>query len=193
MMANTYTIDKMDPETRRDLISDLLSDQPVNRIANNYGLPVSCVRRYKEDKLFMDVAEVWAERKENTVADYERQLSIIQDRLNKALEAVDLELLDPRTGKYDLSNPQRAGYYMKILNDTSKSLQTNLLTLAKISENIREVEEASPNKKANKEFLLAIVHVFQQVDIPEEYKHKMIMALSEIRDDIRQKESQTNI
>jgi len=179
-MANAYTIDKMDQDTRKDLISDLLSDQPVNRIANNYGLPVSCVRRYKEDKLFMDVAEVWAERKENTVADYERQLSIIQVRLNKALEAVDQELMDPKTGKYDLSNPQRAGYYMKILNDTSKSLQTNLLTLAKISENIREVEEANPDKKVNTEFCMAILQVFKDIGLPDEYMEKFIEKLREI-------------
>lgn len=180
-MANAYTIDKMDPEARRDLISDLLSDQPVNKIANNYGLPVSCVRRYKEDKLFMDVAEVWAERKENTVADYERQLSIIQGRLNKALEAVDLELMDPKTGKYDLSNPQRAGYYMKILNDTSKSLQTNLLTLAKISENIREVEEANPDQRSNREMCLAIIQIFKDIGLPDEYMDKFIEKLREIK------------
>lgn len=178
MMANAYTIDKMDPEARRDLISDLLSDQPVNKIANNYGLPVSCVRRYKEDKLFMDVAEVWAERKENTVADYERQLSIIQARLNKALDAVDQELIDPRTGKYDLSDPQRAGYYMKILNDTSKSLQTNLLTLAKISENIREVSEAGTGSQ---QILRAIAQVIEDADIGEENMRKIVNGLDKIR------------
>lgn len=178
-MANAYTIDKMDPETRKDLISDLLSDQPVNKIANNYGLPTSCLRRYKEDKLFMDVAEVWTERKENTAADYERQLSIIQVRLNKALDAVDQELADPKTGKYDLSNPQRAGYYMKILNDTSKSLQTNLLTLAKISENIREVNEAGMGTDAH-QLLRAITQAIEEADIGEENMRKIIRKLEQI-------------
>lgn len=192
-MANTYTIDKLAPETRKNLIKDILSDKPVNRIANNYGLPVSCVRRYKDDKLFKDVAEVWAERRENTAADYERQLSIIQDSLEKTLAAVDKELLDPRTGEYDLSNPQRAAYYVRILNDTSKSLQTNLLTLAKITENIREVEEATPSTRANHEFLMAICQVFREVDIPEEYKHKMIEGLERVRTDIKQRASQNDI
>ena len=147
-MANAYTIDKIDAETKKDLVKDLLSDIPVNRIANNYGLSVSCVRRYRESKLFKAIAEVWAERQENITAEYEQQLAVIQERLNKALDAVDQELDRNHQGKYDLSDPRRAIFYVKMLNETSKSLQSNLITLAKISGNIKDVveEQSQPYK-----------------------------------------------
>jgi hypothetical protein len=139
-MANAYTIDKLDPKTKKALVKDILSGLPDNRIADNYGLPKNCITRYKTDKLFQAVAEVWAETKQDVAEGYEEQLSTIATRLNKALNAIDKELSD-RNGDYDLSNAERSYPYIKMLNDTSKTLQQNILTLAKITGDMKEVVE----------------------------------------------------
>ena len=139
-MANAWTIDKLDPKTKKALVKDILSGKPDNLIATNYGIPQKCVQRYKTDKLFHAVAEVWAEQRQDVAEGYEEQLSAIAARLNKALNAIDKELSD-RNGDYDLSNAERAYPYIKMLNDTSKTLQNNILTLAKITGDMREVVE----------------------------------------------------
>ena len=139
-MANAWTIDKLDPKTKKALVKDILSGKPDNMIATNYGIPQKCVQRYKTDKLFHAVAEVWAEQKQDVAEGYEEQLSAIAARLNKALNAIDKELSD-RNGDYDLSNAERAYPYIKMLNDTSKTLQNNIMTLAKITGDMREVVE----------------------------------------------------
>ena len=139
-MANAWTIDKLDPKTKKALVKDILSGKPDNLIAANYGIPQRCVQRYKTDKLFHAVAEVWAEQKQDVAEGYEEQLSAIAARLNKALNAIDKELSD-RNGDYDLSNAERAYPYIKMLNDTSKTLQNNIMTLAKITGDMREVVE----------------------------------------------------
>jgi hypothetical protein len=141
-MANAWTIDKLDPKTKKALVKDILSGKPDNMIATNYGIPQKCVQRYKTDKLFHAVAEVWAEQKQDVAEGYEEQLSAIAARLNKALNAIDKELSD-RNGDYDLSNAERAYPYIKMLNDTSKTLQNNIMTLAKITGDMREVVEIS--------------------------------------------------
>ena len=139
-MANAWTIDKLDPKTKKALVKDILAGKPDNLIAANYGIPQRCVQRYKTDKLFHAVAEVWAEQRQDVAEGYEEQLSAIAARLNKALNAIDKELSD-RNGDYDLSNAERAYPYIKMLNDTSKTLQNNILTLAKITGDMREVVE----------------------------------------------------
>ena len=139
-MANAWTIDKLDPKTKKALVKDILSGVSEERIAKNYGVTASCVHRYKADKFFRAIAEVWAEQKQDAAEGYEEQLSAIAARLNKALNAIDKELSD-RNGDYDLSNAERAYPYIKMLNDTSKTLQNNILTLAKITGDMREVVE----------------------------------------------------
>ena len=139
-MANAWTIDKLDPKTKKALVKDILAGLPDNRVADNYGLPKNCITRYKNDKLFQAIADVWAETKQEVAEGYEEQLSAIAARLNKALNAIDKELSD-RNGDYDLSDARRSYPYIKMLNDTSKTLQNNILTLAKITGDMREVVE----------------------------------------------------
>ena len=139
-MANAWTIDKLDPKTKKALVKDILSGIPTNQIAKNYAIDVACVHRYKTSKLFQAVADVWAETKQDVADGYEEQLSSIATRLNKVLDAIERELAD-RNGDYDLSDAPRAFPYVKMLNDTAKTLQQNILTLAKIQGDIRETVE----------------------------------------------------
>lgn len=139
-MANAYTIDKLDPKTKKALVKDILSGLPDNKIADNYGLPKNCVTRYKNDKLFQTIADVWAETKQEVAEGYEEQLSAIAVRLNKVLDAIDKELADT-SGDYDLSDARRSYPYIKMLNDTAKTLQQNILTLAKITGDMKESVE----------------------------------------------------
>ncbi len=175
-MANAYTIDKLDTRTKKALVKDILSNLPTNQIAKNYEIPVACVHRYKADKLFKEVAEVWSARKENTAAEYEQQLSLIADKLNKTLEAIDKELDSNGTGEYDLSDPARAIYYVKMLNDTSRSLQTNLLTISKIAGDIKEAAEVRPY-----EILRQIGRAIIDADVGKEATERIIAALDGLR------------
>ena len=178
-MANAYTIDKLDSKTRKSLVNDILSNLPTTQLANNYGIPVACVHRYKNDKLFKEVAEVWSERKENTAAEYEQQLSLITDKLNKTLEAIEKELDKDNTGEYDLSDPARAIYYVKMLNDTSRSLQTNLLTLSKIASDIKEVTEI---QAVHYEFVSQVGQVLLSAGLDDVTLHRISEKLMEIKD-----------
>ena len=139
-MANAWTIDKLDPKTKKALVKDILSGLPDNKIAVNYDISPMCVRRYRESKLFQAVAEVWAETKQEVAEGYEEQLSAIAVRLNKVLDAIDKELADTN-GDYDLSDARRSYPYIKMLNDTAKTLQQNILTLAKITGDMKESVE----------------------------------------------------
>lgn len=163
-MANAYTIDKLDPKTKKALVKDILSGLPDNKIADNYGLPKNCVTRYKANKFFKAIAEVWAEQKQDVAEGYEEQLSAIAARLNKALNAIDKELSD-RNGDYDLSNAERAYPYIKMLNDTSKTLQNNIMTLAKITGDMREVVEINSRPTL---ILAQISQLIQESDTKED-------------------------
>lgn len=137
-MANAYTIDKLDPKTKKALVKDILSGIPDKKIADNYGLAKNCIARYRESKLFKAVAEVWAEQKMDIAQGYEAKFENIAKRLNKVLDAIDKELDQRGTGEYDLSDPDRAIYYVKMLNDTSRTLQANIKELAQIQGAIKE-------------------------------------------------------
>ena len=139
-MANAWTIDKLDPKTKKALVKDILSGLPDNKIATNYAISPKCVARYKADKLFQTIADVWAEQKQEVAEGYEEQLSAITVRLNKVLDAIDRELADTN-GEYDLSDARRSYPYIKMLNDTAKTLQQNMLTLAKITGDMKESVE----------------------------------------------------
>jgi len=162
-LANAYTIDKLDPKTKKALVKDILSGLPDNRIADNYGLPKNCITRYKNDKLFQTVAEVWAEQKKESATDYEEQFSAIATRLNKALNAIDRELTDSN-GDYDLSNAERAYPYIKMLNDTSRSLQSNIMGLAKITGDMKEIVEINSRPTL---MVAQITQVIQALDIKD--------------------------
>lgn len=162
-MANAYTIDKLDPKTKKALVKDILSGLPDNKIANNYGLAKNCIARYRESKLFKAVAEVWADQKQDVAEGYEEQLSAIAARLNKALDAIDKELSD-RNGDYDLSNAERAYPYIKMLNDTSKTLQNNIMTLAKITGDMKEVVEINSRPTL---ILAQVGQIIQTLDIKD--------------------------
>lgn len=136
-MANAYTIDKLDAKTKKALVKDILAGLPDNRIADNYGLAKNCITRYKSSKLFQAVAEVWAEQKQGVAEGYAEKFETVATRLNKVLDAIDKELADPN-GDYDLSDPKRAKAYVKMLNETSKTLQANIKDLARIQGAIKD-------------------------------------------------------
>ena len=162
-MANAYTIDKLDPKTKKALVKDILSGLPDNKIADNYGLPKNCVTRYKNDKLVQAVAEVWAEQKKESASEYAEQFSAIATRLNKALDAIDKELTDSN-GDYDLSNAERAYPYIKMLNDTSRSLQNNIMGLAKITGDMKEIAETNSRPTL---IVTQIIQIIQTLDIKD--------------------------
>ena len=137
-MANTYTIDKLPDKTKKALVKDILAGVPEEKIAKNYEVTASSVHRYKSSKLFKAVAEVWLEQKQGIAEGYAEKFEEIAVRLRKVLDAIDRELDKRRTGEYDLSQPEVAIYYVKMLNDTSRTLQNNLKELATIQGDIKE-------------------------------------------------------
>ena len=176
-MANAYTIDKLDPKTKKALVKDIFSNLSTNQIAKNYGIPVACVHRYKNDKLFSEIAEAWAEQKQDVAEGYAQKFETIAVRLNKVLDAIDRELAD-RNGDYDLSDPGRAIYYVKMLNDTSKTLQQNIKELAQIQGDIKETVAIQNNPTL---ILAQIGQVIGTANIPEDEKGEMIARLKQLR------------
>ena len=176
-MANAWTIDKLDPKTKKALVKDILSGKPDNLIATNYSIPQKCVQRYKTDKLFHAVAEVWAEQKQDVAEGYVQKFETIAVRLNKVLDAIDKELADG-DGGYDLSNAERASYYVKMLNDTSKTLQTNIKELAQIQGDIKETVAIQNNPTV---ILAQIGQVVEQASVDKTIKGDIIARLKQLR------------
>ena len=174
-MANAYTIDKLDPKTKKALVKDILSGLPDNKIATNYDISPKCVARYKADKLFQTVAEVWAEQKQDVAEGYAQKFENIEVRLNKVLDAIDKELADG-DGGYDLSNAERASYYVKMLNDTSKTLQANIKELAQIQGDIKETVAIQNNPTL---ILAQIGQIVEQTKLSD--KGELIARLKQLR------------
>lgn len=164
-MANAWTIDKLPGKTKKALVKDILAGVPDKKIADNYGLAKNCIARYRESKLFKAVAEVWSEQKQDVAQSYEAKFENIATRLNKVLDAIERELDRRGTGEYDLSDPERASYYVKMLNDTSKTLQANIKELATIQGLIKETVNIQNNPTV---ILAQIGQVVQQASGKED-------------------------
>lgn len=136
-MANAYTVDKLPDRKKKALIKDILAGVPDNKIADNYGLPKNCVTRYRSNKLFQAVAEVWADQKQTVAEGYAEKFEAIAARLTKVLDAIDKELAD-LNGDYNLADHKKAKAYVKMLNETSRTLQANIKDLAVIQGDIKD-------------------------------------------------------
>lgn len=92
MGGNAYTIDKH--PKKKAIVRDILRGVPVNAIATNYGLPESCVKRYKSGKLMKLCAEVIAEDKTDAQHLLDRVEPIIA-KVQKMYDSYDEWLQDP--------------------------------------------------------------------------------------------------
>lgn len=91
--GNAYSIDKH--PKKKAIIKDLLRGQTDNAIANNYGLPVSCVRRYRNGKMMALISSIWDEEKVEASLTIEQRIEDIASRMRKMLQACDEWLQDP--------------------------------------------------------------------------------------------------
>lgn len=91
--GNAYSIDKH--PKKKAIIKDLLRGQTDNAIANNYGLPVSCVRRYRNGKMMTLISAIWDEEKVEASLTIEQRIEDIASRMRKMLQACDEWLQDP--------------------------------------------------------------------------------------------------
>lgn len=175
-MANAYTIDKLDPKTKKALVKDILSGQSANIIANNYGIPVSCVRRYKNDKLIQAVAEVWAETKQEVAEGYEEKLRKFETVANKIIVATEKALDEDGTGEYDLTDPKKAYLYVKMLNETLRTLQPIVKEIAQIQGDIKETVAIQNNPTL---ILAQIGQIVEQTPLSD--KGELIARLKQLR------------
>ena len=177
-MANAYTIDKLDPKTKKALVKDILNGKPDNQIAINYDISPMCVKRYKESKLFQAVAEVWAETKQEVAEGYEEKLRKFETVANKIIVATEKALDADGTGEYDLTNPKEAYLYVKMLNETLRTLQPIVKEIAQIQGDIKETVAIQNNPTL---ILAQIGQIIQQSSAPN--REEILARIEQLRID----------
>ena len=175
MAGRTYAVDKL-PKEKRDKVRQELIDQTssLRAITGQYKLKSkSNLSRYRENVLAGEIAEQSTADKRDVVQHFIERIDSKVDQLEKVLRAVDRELAD-QDGEYDLSNAGKATPYVRMLNDTVRTLSGIIKDVTQIQESIRETAEIN----ARPEVLIAFIcQVLRDTGIEREAVFERLRAI----------------
>ena len=174
MAGRTYEVDKKPAKQKEKIKQDLIDHTgSLRAIACRNDINRESLRRYKNNVLSNEIAEQSVADKRDVVQHFIERIDSKVDQLEKVLRAVDRELAD-QDGEYDLSNAGKTTPYVRMLNDTVRTLSGIIKDVTQIQESIRETAEINARPEL---FIAFICQVLRDSGIQSEAVFERLRAV----------------